>query len=182
MSAAVETRKTLPAGTWNLDPVHSQVGFAVEYAVGTFRGSFSPAAATLEVGEDGTATFVGRAPVAGLRVQEESLMAHLQTPDFFDAERAPEISFGSTRIRRSGDEIAIDGDLTIKGITQPVALKGTVTEPAEHFDGSVRFGLRLETTIDRTSFGVDWNTPLPNGEPALANEVTLTGELYLVKA
>ena len=60
--------------------------------VGTFRGSFSPVDATLAVGEDGTATLTGSAPVAGVKVQDENLTAHLQSPDFFDAERAPEIT------------------------------------------------------------------------------------------
>jgi polyisoprenoid-binding protein YceI len=182
MSTITETRESLPTGTWNLDAVHSQVGFAVEYVVGTFRGSFSPADAKLEVGEDGSATLTGAAPVAGVKVQDENLTAHLQAPDFFDLERTPEIQFASTEIRRSGDEITIAGDLTIKGITQPIAAKGTITDPAEDPYGGVRFGLKLETTVDRTKFGLNWNNPLPNGQPSLANDVTLTAELYLVKA
>src|SRR5437763_4862611 len=90
MSAAVETRQTLPVGTWNLDPVHSQVGFAVEYVIGTFRGSFSPVTAKLEVGEDGAAALTGSAPVNGVKVQDENMQAHLQSPEFFDAERTPQ--------------------------------------------------------------------------------------------
>jgi polyisoprenoid-binding protein YceI len=169
-------------GTWNVDPVHSHVGFEVQFVVGPFRGSFSPVEAKLEVGEDGAATLTGLAPVAGVRVQDENLAAHLQSPEFFDLERTPEITFRSSEIERSGDEIAVKGDLTIKGVTQPVKAKGTITDPAEDAHGGVRFGLRLETTVDRTKFGIDWNNPLPSGESALANEVRLTAELYLVKA
>jgi polyisoprenoid-binding protein YceI len=179
--STTETRQSLPVGTWNVDPVHSTVGFAVNYIVGTFNGSFSPVDAKLEVGEDGE-SLTGSAPVAGVRVQDENLSAHLQSPEFFDAERAPEIRFASTAIRRSGDEIAIDGNLTIKGITLPVELEGTITEPADDPFGGVRFALRLETAIDRTSFGLNWNNPLPNGKPSLANEVKLSADLYLVKA
>jgi polyisoprenoid-binding protein YceI len=182
MSTVLETPKTLPTGTWTVDPTHSQVGFAVDYMVGTFRGTFSPFQATLEVAEDGAATLAGSAPVTGIKVQDENLTAHLQSPDFFDAERAPEISFRSTEIDRSGDEIRVAGEIEIRGVIQPVVLTGTVGEPAEDPYGGVRFSLRLETAVDRTAFGIVWNNPLPNGEPALANDVTLTAELYLVKA
>ncbi len=182
MSTVAQTPETLPAGTWNVDPVHSQVGFAVEYVVGTFRGSFSPVDAKLEVSEDGSATLSGSTPVTGIKVQDENLTAHLQSPEFFDAERTPQITFTSTRIRRSGSEIAIDGELTIRGATQPLTLEGTVGEPADDPFGGIRFGLKLETTIDRTQFGLNWNNPLPNGQPSLGNDVTLTAELYLVKA
>jgi polyisoprenoid-binding protein YceI len=175
------TQTSLPLGTWNVDPVHSTVGFAVEYIVGTFNGSFSPVDVKLEVADGGT-SLTGSAPVAGVKVQDENLEAHLQSPDFFDAERAPEIRFASTEIRRSGDAIEIDGELTIKGNSLPVELTGTVTEPADDPYGGVRFALKLEATIDRTRFGVDWNNPLPNGQPSLANDVRLTADLYLVKA
>ena len=180
--STTETRQALPVGTWNVDPVHSQVGFAVEYVVGTFRGSFAPVDASLSVAEDGTATLTGKAPVSGVKVQDPNLEAHLQSPDFFDAERAPAITFTSTDLRRSGSQIEIDGDLAIRGGSQPVTLTGTVGEPAADPFGGTRFNLKLETTIDRTDFGIDWNNPLPSGEPSLANDVTLTAELYLVKA
>ena len=182
MTTALETQTTLPAGTWTLDPTHSHVGFAVDYMVGTFRGTFSPVRATLEVAEDGTAILTGSAPVNGVRVQDEHLAAHLQSPDFFDVERAPQISFRSTRIERSGSEITIAGELAIRGVTRPLTLTGTLGEPAEDPFGGVRFVLRLEGTIDRTDFGIDWNNQLPSGEPALANGVELTAELSLVKS
>jgi polyisoprenoid-binding protein YceI len=176
-----EIRTPLPTGTWKLDPVHSQVGFAVEYMVGTFRGTFSPVEATLEVTEDGTAALTGRAPVTGVKVLDENLSAHLQSPEFFDAERAPEITFRSTDIRGDGDRVEVDGELAIKGVVVPVQLAGTISDPANDPFGNVRIGLDLSTTIDRTDFGIDWNNPLPNGQPALSNEVTLTAALYLVK-
>ena len=183
MSTIVETRQeALPTGTWNVDPVHSQVGFEVEYVVGTFRGSFSPIDAKLEVAEGGSATLTGSAPVAGVKVQDENLTAHLQSPEFFDIERTPQITFVSSELERSGEDITVRGELTIKGVTAPVEARGTITDPVEDAHGGVRFGLKLETTVDRTKFGLNWNTPLPSGEPALANEVTLTAELYLVKA
>ena len=181
MSTITETRKSLPSGTWNLDTVHSQIGFAVEYVVGTFRGSFSPAEVRLEVGEDGAATLTGSAPVSGVKVQEPNLVAHLLAPDFFDAERAPELRFRSTDVRAEGERVTVMGDLEIKGITRPVTLEGDVTEQITDPYGRERIGVTLAGTIDRTDFGITWNNPLPNGTSALANEVSLEAELYLVK-
>jgi len=182
MTSILEPTTTLPTGNWTVDATHSQVGFAVDYMVGTFRGTFSPFEATLTVAEDGTATLEGSAPVSGVHVQDENLTAHLQSPDFFDAERTPEIRFRSTSIDGSADGVTVAGDLTIRETTLPVVLTGTAGEPADDPFGGVRFALRLEGTIDRTAFGLNWNNPLPNGEPALANDVTLSAELYLVKA
>jgi polyisoprenoid-binding protein YceI len=182
LSTITATETRLPTGTWNVDPVHSQVGFAVDYMVGTFRGSFSPVEGTLAVAEDGAAELKGSAQAAGIKVQDENLSTHLLAPDFFDAERTPEIGFSATDVRREGDDVTINGELTIKGITQPVELAGTISDPVEHVDGKDRIGLILETIIDRTDFGLNWNLPLPNGKQALANDVALTAELYLVKA
>ena len=181
MSNTIE-QTALPTGIWNVDPTHSQVGFAVDYIAGTFRGSFSPVDAKLEVGEDGVAALTGTAPVSGVKVQDENLEAHLQSPDFFDAEKAPEIGFTSNGIRRDGRSIEIDGQLAIRGASQPVTLAGTVGDTTTDPYGNERFNLRLEATIDRTQFGIDWNNPLPNGEPALANDVVLSAELFLVRS
>jgi polyisoprenoid-binding protein YceI len=181
LSTITQTQTQIPTGTWTIDPVHSQVGFAVDYLVGTFRGSFSPVAGTL-VAEDGKTALNGTAQVTGIKVQDENLSTHLLAPDFFDAERTPEIGFSATDVRRSGNEVTVNGELTIKGITKPVALTGTVSDPVAHVDEKERIGLALETTIDRTQFGLNWNMPLPNGKQALANDVTLSAELYLVKA
>jgi polyisoprenoid-binding protein YceI len=180
-STILETGSALPVGTWNLDPVHSHVGFGVEYGVGTFRGSFAGVEASLQIGDEGGVTLTGSAPVGGVRVQDENLAAHLQSPEFFDAERTPAITFTSTEVSRAGDEVTVAGDLTIKGATVPATATGRITDPAEDAHGNFRFGLKLETVVDRTEFGLNWNMELPSGEPALANEVTLTTELYFVK-
>jgi polyisoprenoid-binding protein YceI len=116
-----------------------------------------------------------------VQVKEPNLAAHLQAPDFFDAERHPEIKFESKKIDREGDRLTIDGEITIKGHTEPIEIVGVITEPIEDPYGGERFGLQLEAKIDRTKFGVSWNNPLPSGEAALSNEVTLIGELQLSK-
>jgi polyisoprenoid-binding protein YceI len=182
MTTPTETRSALPTGTWQLDPAHSQVGFAVEYMVGTFRGTFSPVEGRFEVAEDGAAMLWGRARAESVQVQDENLEAHLQSPDFFDAERTPELAFEAKDIRRDGDSLTVKGELAIRGVSQPLELVGTITDPITDPYGRERIGLRLEGTVDRTSFGINWNNPLPSGEPALANDVTLSAELYFVKA
>jgi polyisoprenoid-binding protein YceI len=172
----------VPAGTWTVDPVHSQVGFAVDYLIGTFRGSFSPVEGALTAAADGSVELTGSARVEDVKVQDEALTSHLLSPEFFDAARTPTIAFAGSSLNRSGDEVTVTGELTIKGITRPVTLSGTISDPIEDAYGRDRIGLTLSTTIDRTAFGLNWNVPLPTGKPALANDVTLTAELFLVKA
>ena len=96
--------------------------------------------------------------------------------------RHPELRFAAQDIRLDGDgKVSVDGELTIKGVTKPVAATGTVTAPIADPYGNDRIGLNLTTNIDRSDFGVDWNNPLPSGEPSLANEVTILAELQFVQ-
>ena len=170
-----------PAGTWSLDPVHSRVDFEVSYLAGTFKGEFHEIGADLTVDGD-RASLEGTAKVASVDVKDENLAAHLQSPDFFDAERHPELRFAADDIRLEGDgNVSVDGELTIKGVTRPVRVTGTVTAPMADAYGNDRIGLELEATVDRTDFGVSWNNPLPSGEPALANDVRIVGELFFTK-
>ena len=152
MTTTTGNSTVLPVGTWQLDAAHSQVGFAVDYMVGTFRGTFSPVDGKFEVAEDGTATLSGRTEAASVKVQDENLEAHLQTPDFFDAERTPELSFGADEIVRDGDDVTVRGELTIRGVEQPIELHGTIADPITDPYGRERIGLKLEGTVDRTSF------------------------------
>ena len=155
--------------------------FEVSYLAGTFKGHFNEIAAELAV-DDERATLEGTTKVASIDVNEENLSAHLQSPDFFDAEQYPELRFTAEDIRLDGDgQVSVDGDLTIKGITQPVTVTGTVTAPMSDPYGTERIGLNLTTKVDRTNFGINWNNPLPSGEPSLANDVTILAELQFVK-
>jgi polyisoprenoid-binding protein YceI len=167
-----EVEQAVPAGTWTLDKVHSQVGFAVEHAgVSLFRGGLDDFEATLEGG-----ALSGKAGVASIKVQDENLSGHLLSPDFFDAARFPEISFVSTALRRDRDELTVEGELEIRGVRRSVRLTGTIAGPVGD-----RIGITLETTVDRTDFGMNWNMELPSGGIALENEVRLTADLELVK-
>jgi polyisoprenoid-binding protein YceI len=169
MSTIAPSKQSAPAGTWSADPVHSNVSFEVAYAgVNTFRGSFGEFTATLADGR-----LEGSAKVAGVDVKDEQLNGHLQTPDFFDAERFPEITFRTDDLER--------GELTIKGVTRPIVLTAAVSEPNVDPFGRERLGLRLEATIDRNEYGVSWNAPNQGGGNYLGDDVKLIAELALVR-
>ena len=179
-ATATDTLTSLPAGTWTLDPTHSSASFAVKHmGVSTFRGRFEDFDARLSVNEEGAAELLGTVGADSIVVKDENLQAHLGSPDFFDTERYPELRFVSRSLRRQGDRLIADGELTIKGQTHPVQARGTITDPAETLGGAVKLGVTLEAIIDRNQFGLSWNAPLPKGGVALANEVKLTVELEL---
>ncbi|MEO5632245.1 YceI family protein [Gaiella sp.] len=178
MSTLSETRTAFPTGTWQVDPVHSTVEFSVKHmVVANFRGGFDAFEVTVDEGG-----IRGTVDVSSVRVSEPNLTGHLLAPDFFDAERHPRLSFASNAISIAGDEVVVDGELTLKGVTRPVAIKGSVGGPVTSFDGSSRIGLELETVIDRTAYGLAWNAPLPTGGFAVGNDVKLHAELELVLA
>jgi polyisoprenoid-binding protein YceI len=174
MSTIEQQETGIPTGTYAADTVHSSVGFEVPYAVATFSGTVTDFEATLVDGR-----LEGSARIESLQTKEENLQAHLMSPEFFDAERNPTVSF-SGDLSRDGDKATVDGEITLKGITKPVTLEGTITGPAVDHFGATRVGLKLAATVDRTQFDMKWNMPLPNGEPALSNEVTLKADLTLV--
>ena len=183
MSVTEITKEFAPAGTWSADPVHSHISFEVAYAgVNTFRGGFGEFAVTLTGGEE--PSLEGTAKVASVDVKDENLDAHLQTPDFFDAARYPELAFTATELRRLDDgRVEGSGELTIKGVTQPIRLAGAIaSEPVTDPMGRERLGLRLGASIDRTDFGVSWNAPnQTGGGDYVANDVTLIAELALIR-
>ncbi len=171
---------TIPTGTWQSDPVHSSVGFAVRHAVGTFRGSFGEFEAILS-DEAGEPRLTGHVPVESVQVKDENLETHLLSPEFFDRDQAPEISFESTKVAENGDEIVVEGELSVKGTGRPVVARGKLSGPIPGPDGNDRIGIDLETTVDRHEYGLDWNMDMPDGSKILGDEVTLTVHLELVK-
>jgi polyisoprenoid-binding protein YceI len=176
MAVLTEGRTALPTGNWALDPVHSTIGFELPYLAGIFRGHFTDVDAKLTA-----ESLTGSARVTSVDVKDENLAAHLQSPEFFDVERYPELTFVSDSVERSGDELKVHGELTIRGITKPVELDGTIADPMTDAFGRERVNITLDTSVDRTEFGLNWNMPLPNGQPALQNEVKLIAELYFVR-
>jgi polyisoprenoid-binding protein YceI len=170
----MSTTEQQATGTFVADPVHSHVGFEVPYAVATFSGEVTDFTATLA-----DRHLEGSAKIESITLRDESLSAHVLSPEFFDAERHPVLTF-SGDVVRDGDRATVEGEITMKGITRPATLVGTIVGPTVDHFGATRVGLKLETAVDRTAFDMKWNMPLPNGEPALANEVTLKADLTLV--
>lgn len=171
----------LPVGQWKLDPIHSSAGFAVKHmGVATFRGRFETIDGSLTVTDD-AAELHGHVDAASVVVKDANLQAHLGSPDFFDVERYPTITFRSTSLRRHGDELILDGELTIKGNSRGVEGRGTIEGPGTTLMGQVNLGITLETIVDRTEFGLSFNADLPGGGAAVGNEVKLTIELEFLK-
>jgi polyisoprenoid-binding protein YceI len=169
------------AGTFQADPIHSSFGFAVRYAgAGKFRGTLDDVSASLTAGDDGL-VLEGAARVESISIKDPAqFRAHVLGPDFFDAENHPEVSFRSTGIELGEDGTArLDGELTIAGVTRPVAIAGNWTEPVAAAGGGLRAGLELATVIDRRDFGFDWQMQLPGGGDALGYEVTLDVDISL---
>ena len=170
---------TALAGTYNADPVHSSFGFAVKYQnVSIFRGTLGEVTATFADGK-----LEGSAKVESISiVTPEQFRAHVLSADFFDVENHPTVTFTSTDVTLNDDATAtVNGELTIRGVTKPVTATGTWQAPSADAFGNTRAHLQLDTTIDRTEFGLNWNMPLPAGGNALADEVTLTVDIALVQ-
>src|SRR5437870_618714 len=180
MPATATVATQLPTGTWKADTTHSSATFAVKHmAAGTFRGGFENLDAALVVAGDGAASLQGTVRADSVVVKDENLRAHLSAPEFFDTERYPELSFRSDSLQQTEHGLVVEGELTIKGNTHPLRAHGSVSGPSVGLDGSQRLGLTLETTVDRTLYGLNWNAPLPKGGFALANDVKLIVELEL---
>jgi polyisoprenoid-binding protein YceI len=173
------TTATTLSGNYVADPVHSSFAFSVRYqGVSLFKGSLDEVDAKLVDGR-----LEGAAKVESISIRTpEQFRAHVLSAEFFDAENHPEVKFTSQEIELADDGTAkVDGELTIKGITRPVAATGSWIAPDADAFGNTRGHLNLEAVVDRTEFDMNWNAPLPSGGKALANEVTLTVELSLVE-
>lgn len=178
MSTAVSTL----TGTWQTDATHSTLEFSARHmVVATYRGRLPKFAATFQVTDSGV-EFSGTADAASVVTEDENLTGHLLSPEFLDAARHPQVTFVSRSVVVDGEDVTIDGDLTIKGITRPVTFRGSVAGPAEDPWGSTRLGLELSTKIERSDYDMNWNAPLPAGGLVLGNTVTLSAQLELLKA
>lgn len=180
MVAEHTTTTAIPEGTWTIDPVWSAVGFEVKkIGIAAIKGRALGFEGTITGGEE--PAIEGSVDVSSLTTFEETRDAHIQSPDFFDAERYPKIRFQSKTVEQRGDELVVHGDLTIKGETRPVELRGGLAGNGIDPMGNERIVVELETTIDRTDFGVDWNAPVPGGGLMLPNDVLLSATFAAVR-
>jgi polyisoprenoid-binding protein YceI len=170
--------------TWQLDPAHTEVGFAVRHLmISTVRGRFTGVAATVtQEGEDPTtARIEASVQAASVYTGIEQRDAHLRSADFFDAERYPELRFVSRRIERAGEGFQVRGDLTIRDVTREVVLDvephGTIRDPW----GGVRAAYSVSGRINRSDFGIKWNQLIEAGGVAVGDEVKLAIEVQLVQ-
>ena len=177
MSTLEITENTIPTGTWNVDPTHSAVEFAVRHMmIATVKGRFTDFEAVLEGGEE--PHLEGTIGVASADTGDENRDAHLSAPDFFDAERYPRAKFVATQIEPE----RVVGELTLRGVTKEIELDATWTGAGTDPWGSERIGLELEGEIDRTEYGLVWNQPLPTGGFLVDDRVKLLASFSLVKA
>jgi polyisoprenoid-binding protein YceI len=183
VSATINLLESIPAGVYNVDSAHSNIGFEVRHmGIATVRGGFRGFQGQIDATGDAP-VLEGSVDVATIDSGEENRDGHLKAPDFFDVERHPQISFRSTATDLGSDgRITLAGDITIKGITKPIELAGTIAENGQDPWGNERVGLELESKIDRRDFDLKWNQTLPNGNLLVANEVKLLVSVSAVKA
>jgi polyisoprenoid-binding protein YceI len=180
MSATTLTQ--IPAGTYAVDPAHSNVGFEIRHmGIATVRGAFKQFAGTVEATGE-YPTLSGSVEVSSIDTGESNRDGHLQSPEFFDAQQFPQITFQTTATEiGAGDQITLSGEITIKGTTKPIVLTGTLAENGEDPWGHERIGFEVEGKIDRREFDLKWNQTLPNGNLLLANDVKLVVSVSAVK-
>lgn len=170
----------VPAGTYAVDPVHTSIGFAVVHnGVSTFRSRFTDYEAKLTGGE--SPSLQGTVEVASIDVSDAQLKGHLLSPDFFDAERYPQLRFTSSEVKvGEGGAATVRGELEVKGNKRQVEASGKLVPLGADLAGKPRVGISLTTTVDRRDFGLDWNAELPSGRKVLDDDVTIEVELELV--
>jgi polyisoprenoid-binding protein YceI len=175
--------ESIPAGTYNIDPAHSSVGFEVRHmGIATVRGAFRKFQGTVDATGD-TPVLNGSVEITSVDTGDPQRDGHLASADFFDAENHAEITFTSTAGAALDDgQVRLDGEITIKGITKPLELTGVVAEGGADPWGNERIGLELEGVIDRREFDLKWNQTLPNGNLLVSNEVKLLLSVSAVKA
>ena len=169
--------------TWKLDPSHTQVQFSVRHMmISTVRGTFEKfeAEATIDPEHFEASKVVAKAQAQSIQTGEPQRDAHLRSADFFDAEKYPELKLESTKIRKSGDDVVVEANLTIKGVTKSIQLKGEVLGPAKDPWGNQRVGFSVNTEIDREDFGLQYNQVLETGGVLVGKKVKILLEAQFV--
>jgi polyisoprenoid-binding protein YceI len=170
------------AGTWKIDPFHSEVSFVVRHLmVSKVRGRFDAFEGEIVTGEDLTSSAaMATIDVASINTGNQTRDDHVRSADFFDAENHPTIQFVSRELIATSDGFSLNGDLTIRGVTKPVLLQVELNGFGPDAYGGTRVGFSATGTLDRTDFGVSYNGPIPGGGSVLANTVTISLEVEAV--
>ena len=173
--------------TWNIDPAHSVAEFKVKHMmISNVKGQFAKVSGTLTLDESDltNSRIETLIEAASIETRDPQRDAHLKSPDFFDVERFPALAFKSSRISLVRDgELAVDGNLTIRGVTRKVTfnVEGP-TPPAKDPWGNTRVAVSATTKINRKDFGLTWNAALETGGILVGDEVTITLDIQFVKA
>ena len=171
--------------TWNVDPMHSRVGFAVKHLViSTVRGEFKKyeGKVVLDDADLTKSTVEATIDPATIDTGVADRDGHLRSPDFFDVAKNPSVTFKSTKVAAAGPgKLAVTGDLTLRGVTKPVVLDVELSPEVKGMYGETRRGVTATGKIDRKAFGLAWSKVVEAG-PVVADEVTLSFELEIVKA
>ncbi len=185
MSTATTTVAAIPgyvAGTWDIDPTHSEVGFSVRHMmVSKVRGRFEVFSGTITTGDSIEAASVeAEIDLASIGTGNERRDAHLRSPDFFGTDENPTMTFRSTGVRAERDHFVVAGDLTLKGITRPVELVTELVGVGPDAYGGTRAGFSATTAINRQDFDVTWNAAIEGGGVVVADEVHIQLEIEAV--
>jgi polyisoprenoid-binding protein YceI len=170
---------------FNIDKAHSEVGFGVKHMmISTVRGKFTrfDADVQLDPAHVESAKVTARIEAASIDTNEEKRDAHLRSADFFDAEKYPTLTFTSSSVKRSGDEVEVSGNLKIKDQEHPITLKGEITGPSKDPWGNARVGVSLSGEIEREKWGLGWNQALEAGGVLVGKKVKISIEAQLVQS
>ncbi len=169
------------AGTWAIDPVHSEVSFVVRHMmVSKVRGRFDKFEGTFVTGEDPLQSSVtATVDLTSINTGQEQRDAHIRSADFFEVEKYPEMTFVSTGIKQAEEGFILEGDLTLKGVTKTVAFDLEVSGFGPDAYGGTRAGFSAISRINRMDFGVSFNGPIPGvpGGVAVSENVTINLEI-----
>lgn len=170
---------------WNHDPAHSSVGFSVRHMmVSNVRGEFSQfsVVVTTEGDKPESAKLEARIDASSIDTRNADRDKHLRSADFLDVEKHPSITFVSKKVESAGaGKFRVTGDLTIKGVTKPVALDAEVSPVMKDPWGNLRVGVHATTTINRKDFGVSWHKVLDTGEVVVGDDVRVILDVELVR-
>jgi polyisoprenoid-binding protein YceI len=184
---APTTETSIPgyqAGTWNIDPVHSEVGFSVRHMmVSKVRGRFTNFSGQIVTGEDPLQSSVtAEIDLASINTGQEQRDQHIQSADFFEVETYPTMTYKSTGVRVEDGEYILDGDLTLKGVTKNVPLRLELQGFGPDAYGGYRAGFTATGELNRGDFNVSFNAPLQNGGVVVGEKIQLQLEIEAVKA
>ena len=171
--------------TWTTDPQHTNFEFAVRHmVVSTVRGHFDEFTIAADIDEADLTLSTGTVTVktGSVSTREAQRDTHLSSPDFFDAEKYPEMTYVVTKVAGTGGQYTITGDLTIKDVTRPLVLDAEITGPLADPWGNTRLGLSATGKLSRKEFGLTWNVVTEAGGVLVGDEVKLSIDAEFVKA